>query len=219
MSLDVVVDLPPQQVQVFSPQGEAVEAGSEVGFSGFAADQDGAVTALEVAWYSDRDGTLDTSPPDADGAFGFGSTTLSIGTHTISLVVTDPLGQAAVVTTSVTIEHGEACNGRDDDGDGLVDEGFDSDGDGVPDCADPEECDGLDNDGDGMIDEGFEDADGDGVMDCQDFEECDGLDNNGNGETDEGYQDTDGDGLKDCEDVETCDGVDNTGEGQIDEGC
>ncbi len=219
VALEVVVDQPPQQVQVFSPLGEAVQAGDEVSFSGFAADPDGEVTALDVAWYSDRDGTLDNSPPDADGALGFGTTTLSLGTHQVTLVVSDGLGQAAVVTTSVTVEQGESCNGRDDDGDGLVDEGFDSDGDGIPDCADPEECDGLDNDGDGLIDEGFEDADGDGVMDCQDFEECDGLDNDGNGETDEGYQDTDGDGLKDCMEVETCDGVDNTGEGQIDEGC
>ena len=117
---------------------------------------------------------------------------------------------------------GEVCNGRDDDGDGLVDEGFDSDGDmgqpgGMPDCFDAEECDGLDNDGDGAIDEGFEDADGDGIKDCQDVEECDGFDNDGDGETDEEYADADGDGLKDCVETETCDGVDNDGDDEIDE--
>jgi len=59
----------------------------------------------------------------------------------------------------------EVCNGRDDDGDGLVDEGFDRDGDGFTacggDCDDRragrnpnsvEVCDGVDNDCDGLVD-------------------------------------------------------------------
>jgi len=38
----------------------------------------------------------------------------------------------------------ETCNGKDDDGDGLIDEGFvDHDNDGIPDCMDPDD----DNDG------------------------------------------------------------------------
>jgi len=98
----------------------------------------------------------------------------------------------------------EACNGDDDDCDGLIDEDWgDSDGDGILDCADVETCDGLDNDGDGVVDEGFGDADGDGVADCVDTEVCDGLDNDGDGDVDEGlpigatawYLDADGDGY------------------------
>jgi hypothetical protein len=78
-----------------------------------------------------------------------------------------------------------ACDGRDNDGDGLVDEGWpDTDGDGKADCVDSEQCDGLDNDGDAQIDEGF-DADGDGIADCFDVEECDCIDNNGDGQIDE----------------------------------
>ena len=90
----------------------------------------------------------------------------------------------------------EECDGLDNDGDGIVDEGFDSDGDGIADCYDTEECDGLDNDGDGIVDEGF-DSDGDGIADCYDTEECDGLDNDGDGIVDEGF-DSDGDGIGDC---------------------
>lgn len=60
----------------------------------------------------------------------------------------------------------EACNGEDDDADGLVDEDFpDTDADGTADCVDAEECDGLDNDGDGLVDEDT-DLDADGVPDC-----------------------------------------------------
>ena len=112
----------------------------------------------------------------------------------------------------------EVCNGRDDDGDGDIDEGFsDSDGDGFADCVD-DDCDGIDNDGDGFVDEGHPDTDGDGTADCVDVEECDGLDNDGDGLIDEDFSDTDGDGTADCMDEEECDGLDNDGDGDIDEG-
>jgi hypothetical protein len=110
----------------------------------------------------------------------------------------------------------EDCNGVDDDGDGVVDEGFDVDFDGVPDCADQEDCDGVDNDADGVVDEGF-DADADGLADCYEMEACDGLDNDGDAQIDEGF-DADADGLADCFDVEECDGLDNDGDVEIDEG-
>ncbi|MBN1334753.1 MAG: FG-GAP repeat protein, partial [Deltaproteobacteria bacterium] len=113
----------------------------------------------------------------------------------------------------------EACDGVDDDCDGLADDGYsDTDDDGVADCVDVEECDGLDNDGDGDVDEDMPDTDKDGVCDDIDVEECDGLDNDGDGEVDEGFPDTDGDGTADCIDVEECDGLDNDGDGDVDEG-
>ncbi|MBI4817532.1 MAG: right-handed parallel beta-helix repeat-containing protein [Deltaproteobacteria bacterium] len=61
----------------------------------------------------------------------------------------------------------ETCNGRDDNANLQVDEGFpDSDGDGTADCVDIEDCDGRDNDGDGDVDEDFPDCDLDGTADC-----------------------------------------------------
>ena len=92
----------------------------------------------------------------------------------------------------------EVCDGIDNDGDSLIDEGTpDADGDGICNVFDHEECDGIDNNGNGVIDEGTPDIDGDGLCNEQDSEECDGIDNNGNGQIDEG-PDLNGDGISDC---------------------
>ena len=82
----------------------------------------------------------------------------------------------------------EVCNGRDDNCDGTVDEGFDGDGDGYTtckgDCDDAdagkspgasEVCDGVDNDCDELIDEGL-DGDGDGYLTCGDPADCNDAD-------------------------------------------
>ncbi len=77
----------------------------------------------------------------------------------------------------------EVCNGKDDNCDGKIDEGFDADGDGYPTCAAlgkeadcddhdrdvhpgaAEACNGKDDNCDGKIDEGF-DKDNDGFYSC-----------------------------------------------------
>lgn len=137
----------------------------------------------------------------------------------------------------------EDCNGKDDNCNGVTDEGFgDVDADGTADCEDHEDCDGIDNDGDGKADEDFADLDSDGVADCVGDEICDGIDNDGDGLIDEGY-DADGDGytqcgtasgggvseaLEDCDDTDASinpgateasgDRVDNNCDGAIDDG-
>ncbi len=88
----------------------------------------------------------------------------------------------------------ETCDGKDNDCNGLVDEGFvDTDADGWKDCVD------KDDDNDGSPDE----------TDCGPTlpavhpgaaELCDGADNNCNQQVDEGYPDMDGDGAADCVD-------------------
>ena len=129
----------------------------------------------------------------------------------------------------------EECDGIDNNGDGIVDEGFpDSDGDGIADCVDT----GVpDNDGDGYTSD----------VDCDDTnptvypgapELCDGLDNNCDTQVDEGLStDADGDGhyavgsclspADDCDDndpsvypgaPELCDAIDNDCNGIVDDG-
>ena len=124
----------------------------------------------------------------------------------------------------------EACDGKDNDCDGNVDEGFeDTDNDGIADCLE------SDIDGDGIVDvqdncpaqanpgqedldlDNFgnacdKDDDNDGVADADDCEPldasvfpqaeelCNGQDDNCNLLIDEGFADTDADGWKDCVD-------------------
>ena len=121
----------------------------------------------------------------------------------------------------------EVCDGKDNNCDGEVDEGFDTDQDGYTvcggDCNDTDSTinpgakeicnDGVDNDCDGLIDE-TADKDNDGYVsvecggsDCNDNnstvypgapEICDGKDNNCNGEIDERDMDKDGSVSTEC---------------------
>ena len=109
---------------------------------------------------------------------------------------------------------GERCDDKDNDCDGVIDEGFDEDGDGRRTCgacadcddADPavfpgaiEVCNGVDDDCDGVVDNGTggaTDADGDGVSGCDG--DCD-----------------DGDAAVFPGATELCDGIDNDCDGLL----
>jgi len=126
----------------------------------------------------------------------------------------------------------ELCDGKDNDCNGLIDDGIgDADHDGILDCWEvDDDADGvldaadncpaaynpiqLDTDYDGLGDACDQDADGDGVpdtLDCAPLDQdmfpgapeiCDGKDNNCNGKSDEIFPDADQDGLADCIEVD-----------------
>jgi hypothetical protein len=124
----------------------------------------------------------------------------------------------------------EACDGVDNDCNGMIDDVPDRDGDGAScdDCDDgdpsaypgaTEVCDGVDNDCTGAPDEAW-DLDGDGASpcggDCDEAnryrsghlpEVCDGVDNDCDDAVDEGF-DADGDGASTCRG--DCDDADST---------
>jgi len=103
----------------------------------------------------------------------------------------------------------EICDGKDNDCNYLVDEGFvDTDGDGWRDCVDDDD----DNDG---VGDGLDCDPTDGEVYPDAGELCDGKDNNCNNDIDEGFVDTDEDGTMDCVD----DDLDGDGVANIDDNC
>ena len=103
----------------------------------------------------------------------------------------------------------EVCNGKDDDCDALIDEGFaDSDSDALANCVDDDD----DNDG-------FPDAGDCAPTDWEIFpgakEICDGKDNDCDWDVDDDFPDTDKDDIADCVDED----IDNDGKKNLNDNC
>ena len=162
------------------------------------------------------------------------------GAHVATSVVMNSAGGMLIdpIVVSITATP-EVCDGRDNDGDGLVDEGFpDTDGDGVSDCVDNcvttpnvDQADG-DNDGIGDLCDNCRttvnpdqiDTDSDGVGDlcdnCRTTANTDQADTDSDGVGDlcdncpttvnSNQMDTDGDGIGDLCDIVLCQGVSAT---------
>jgi len=97
----------PPVVTVQSPEdGEVFPGDQAVELQGLVVDSNGLDDIRELEWTSDVDGLLadlDTAPPDGDGLSRH-ATTLSVGTHALTLSVVDVDGLSASETVSVTIE-------------------------------------------------------------------------------------------------------------------
>ena len=194
-----VIDVPDApSINIVHPgSGESGSEGDDFGFAVQVSDNQDAPDALYVAFESDVDGVFCEPSPDAIGIAECDHE-LTVGDHQLSLSVTDTSGLTTTGNYYFTVISGneidddedgyteaqgdcndgdssvnpvatEYYNERDDDCDGVTDEGtvgFDDDGDGQTelsgDCDDtisatytgaPEACDNADNDCDGVIDE------------------------------------------------------------------
>lgn len=149
-------------------------------------------TCTPLVWYQDLDGD------------GYGS---SVTIESCS----QPIGYTSVSgdfnDSSASLNPGalELCNSIDDNGNGIVDEGFDNDGDGYT------ICNGDTDDTNSNVNPGA-------------TELCNGIDDNCNGQTDEGF-DNDSDGYTNCQgDCNDSDEQVNPGQievvgNEIDENC
>ena len=72
--------------------GETSEGGTSVMFEGSATDPDIPADLLSVNWTSSLDGLLGSSVPVTDGRVGLSVTGLSVGTHLVTMTVTDDVG-------------------------------------------------------------------------------------------------------------------------------
>jgi hypothetical protein len=164
----------------------------------------------------DKDGKGDACDKDADGD-GYISAAYPGGDDCDDL---NPAVHPGVPETQSSEIDCLYCNGRDDDCDGLTDEGcVDTDGDGTNDCLSP------DDDGDTVIDQADNcpkvpnanqfDTDGDGLGDaCDPDDDDDGVEDaidNCRLVANHDQSDSDGDGLGDaCDPDDDNDGVDDT---------
>ncbi len=79
--------------EITSPEsGAAGEEGALVTFEGLVSDEDVPADWLSVVWSSDWDGELGTSSPSTAGELAFSTSDLSVATHSITMMVSDEMG-------------------------------------------------------------------------------------------------------------------------------
>ncbi len=76
-------------------EGDVVAEGDTVTFEAMVSDGQDSPDLLAIQWGSDLDGVLSTAAADSTGRAAFTTTTLSRGTHTVTLLVTDTEGNSA----------------------------------------------------------------------------------------------------------------------------
>ena len=91
-------------VEIVTPlTGERVSDGDTVLFTATVSDTDDIASGLVVEWSSDLDGILDTGDASAAGDIDFSAASLSVGSHTITLTVTDADGHVGEDTIVLLI--------------------------------------------------------------------------------------------------------------------
>ncbi len=98
IQLSVLPQNAPPTVSIATPaSGSSFTAGTSVTLSGTATDpEDGPLTGTRLAWTSTRDGVLGTGSP-------LSTSSLSVGTHQLTLTATDSGGRTGSASVSVTV--------------------------------------------------------------------------------------------------------------------
>ena len=96
-------NLPPEVGIGYPYDGFTFDSGAVVEVRGFAHDPDDDPHLLDIVVSSDVDGELARPVLATDGAFGI-ETTLTSGSHVLSVTVADPSGDEATASVSVTVD-------------------------------------------------------------------------------------------------------------------
>ncbi len=95
------------EIAITSPgDGDSFSLAEEVTLSGTASDEDDVATELAYSWSSSLDGELAdlAGSPDEDGNFTGSTTALTAGDHTLSLTVSDPVGNSVTESVTITVD-------------------------------------------------------------------------------------------------------------------
>ena len=88
-------------VTVTSPlSGDLYQVAESISFDALVDDNDELPSQLAISWESDIDGIFSTQASDSNGSLSFNKSTLSAGSHSVSLTATDSSG----LVTSQTID-------------------------------------------------------------------------------------------------------------------
>lgn len=94
----------PPVVTVTAPlDGDTVNEGDPITFAATATDDEDPAASLIVDWTSSLDGSLSSGPPDSSDHSTFISSALTVGTHTLSITVTDTDGFFATAVQVLTV--------------------------------------------------------------------------------------------------------------------
>lgn len=96
-------DTPPSCLVTAPADGSTFAVGDPVTLQAWVADADTEPTRLDIAWSSDRDGSLGASVADSAGIASLTTSTLTPGPHVVTLAVTDAAGHSCTDTVSITL--------------------------------------------------------------------------------------------------------------------
>lgn len=97
----VNVGIAPTIEVILPAQPASFALGEEINFSADVNDEDTPIQSLKVTWESDLDGVLNTDSPSNSGNIAFSTSTLSRGSHTITLTVEDDDEYQAITSFTV----------------------------------------------------------------------------------------------------------------------